>query len=83
MTLEGSSTEVLVAVPFRIGTQIERFFFLFSFLEMAFFWVVLNILSTNELEKKSWVFVGFDPGASQTGVRRSTDCATRAKLTWQ
>ena len=47
------------------------------------FWVVLNILSTNELKKKSRVFVGFDPGASESGVRRSTNWATRAKLTEQ
>ena len=39
------------------------------------FWVVLNILSTNELKKKSWVFLGFDPGASESGVRRSTNWA--------
>ena len=49
----------------------------------GFFWVVLNRLSTNELKKKSWVFLGFDPGASESGVRRSTNWATRAKLTGQ
>ena len=36
-----------------------------------------NIVSTNELKnkikKKSLVNVGFEPGASETGVRRSTD----------
>ena len=51
VTLEGSSTEFLVAVTFRIGTQIESFFFLFFFFKWLF-WVVLNILSTNELKKK-------------------------------
>ena len=51
VTLEGSSTEFLVAVPFRIGTQIGRFFFFFLFFKWLF-WVVLNILSTNELKKK-------------------------------
>ena len=50
MTLEGSSTEFLVAVTFRIGTQVESFFFFFSL--NGFFWVVLNRLSTNELKKK-------------------------------
>ena len=56
-----------VAVPFRIGTQIERFFFFFLFFKWLF-WVVVNILSTNELKKKNWVFVGFDPGSSESGV---------------
>ena len=50
MTLEGSSTEFLVAVTFRIGTQIESIFFFFFFKWL--FWVVLNRLSTNELKKK-------------------------------
>ena len=81
VTLEGSLTEFLVAVTFRIGTQIESFFFFFLFFKWLF-WVVLNILSTNELKKKkSCVFLGFDPGASESGVRRSTNWATRAKLT--
>ena len=49
-TLEGSSTQFFVALPFRNGTQIERIFFVFFFLFLnCLFWVVLNILSTNEL----------------------------------
>ena len=38
---------------------------------------------TKKKKKKSWVFLGFDPGASESGVRRSTNWATRAKLTGQ
>ena len=48
--------------------------FFFFFLIKWLFWVVFNILSSNELKKKkSWVHVRFEPGALQTGVRRSTD----------
>ena len=69
----------------ELALKLKVFFSLFFFKWL--FWVVLNILSTNELKKKkkkkSWVFLGFDPGASESGVRRSTNWATRAKLTGQ
>ena len=86
VTLEGSSTEFLVALPLRIGTKIEwkkLFCFVFFFLFFKWlFWVVLNILSTNELNK-SLVFVGFDPWTSKSCVWRSINWATRDKLTGQ
>ena len=67
----------------ELALKLKEFFFFFLFFKWLF-WVVLNILSTNELQKKiSWVFVGFDQGSSESGVRRSTDWATRAKLTRQ
>ena len=67
----------------ELALKLKEFFSLFF---KWLFWVVLNILSTNELKKiykKSWVFMGFDPGSSESGVRRSTNWATRAKLTGQ
>ena len=47
---------------------------------------LLNILSTNELQKKKekkFGIFGIYPGASESGVRRYTNWATRAKLTGQ
>ena len=42
-----------------------------------------NKWTKKKKKKKIWVFLGFDPGASESGVRRSTNWATRAKLTGQ
>ena len=62
VTLEGSSTEFLVAVTFRIGTQIESFFFFFLFFKWLFLGCIEHTFNKWIKKKKSWVFLDLIQG---------------------
>ena len=62
----------------------KKFYLLFFLFLNGFLGCIEHTFNKwTQKKKESWVFVGFDPGTSESGVWRSTNWATRDNLTGQ